>query len=175
MRGPKSLPLVPLNIPYHGPADDDARAIIATTHGDAVATAYLNMGQHFSKDAQSFIISNQNTFPDCIFKRGHSSRTLCIDFATSVDGLKDDYEDKAAAHVTLLEQEIRNMVTLPPIPRNPRPPAPPVPRNVQLDNDDPNDDDTLATTGDGTAASSFTKKRIKSVLQFGKPLWNVTS
>ena len=62
------------------------------------------------------------------------------------------------------------MVNLPAIPRkDPGQPAPPVPRDVQLHSNDPHDDDTLATAGDGTVTSALTKKRIKIILQFGKP------
>ena len=174
--GPKCLPLVLQDMPYHGPADDDAVAVIATTHGEAVASMFINMGQHFQKDAQSFINAQANTFPDCIFKKQHCSRTLCQDFATKVDGLADNYEDKASSHVQLLEQEIRTMVPLPAIPRkDPGQPAPPVPRDVQLHNDKPHDDDTLATSGNGTVTSALTKKRIKIILQLGKPPCSMTS
>ena len=84
--GPKCLPLVLQDMPYHGPADDDAVAVIATTHGEAVASMFINMGQHFRKDAQSGRTPSPSSTPTAtpfpiVSSRSNTARVL---FATTL-------------------------------------------------------------------------------------------
>ena len=54
IKGPKSFPLVKHDTPYHGPADNDAHAVVALTHGEVVSTIFFAMNEHFNATAQTF-------------------------------------------------------------------------------------------------------------------------
>ena len=166
VRGPKALPLVHGDTPYHGPADDDAQNVIAITHGSAVASMFLQMATHFKPEVQTFLKSQHNTFPDCVYKKSHPSRPLCVEFATTMDGLTEDFEEKVEPHIDLLLKEIRATKPLPGIPkRTLLSPKPPVNR-ITIPGARDDDEDTLAT-GEDSVSSAHTRKQLGVLLNNG--------
>ena len=166
VRGPKALPLVHGDTPYHGPADDDAQNVIATTHGNAVASIFLQMAVHFKPEVQTFLKDQHNTFPDCVYKKNHPSRPLCVEFATAMDGLTEDFEEKVEPHIDLLLKEICAAIPLPEIPkRTLTSPKPPVPR-ITIPGARDDDKDTIAT-GDDSVSSAHIRKQVGVLLNNG--------
>ena len=148
IKGPKVLPLLYGDEPYHGDNDDDAFAVISDTHGDVLTRLYLAMADGFNKEAQSFLVEQANTFPDEIFKKPHSARPLCETFTTKMDGLTEELEDQVTDCLVVLDLDLDRHKGLPPIPRR---------RLASIP-----DQITCAgnTSDDETESSAINKKRV---------------
>ena len=155
IKGPKSLPLVQNDTPYHGPADDDALAVLSINHGEVVSKTFFAMNEHFSATAQAFLLEQSNSFSDAVFKKPHSSRPTCLTFTTLVNKLSEEVEDSAKATIALVDTEIAAFKNLLVIPR----------RILPVNEIDLLDNNTLGTTDD-TEPLSINKSRILVIGQY---------
>ena len=116
IKGPKSLPLFKDNTPYHGPADNDALALMTLNHSKVVSKIFFTINKYFNATSQAFLFKQSTTLPDAVFKKMESSRPTCQTFTTLVDGLSEDVKETAKAAIALVNTKIATFKTLPVIP-----------------------------------------------------------